>query len=118
MPNFERTAWNAYFDNSELARMCPCPSCNFYLPDGQHKPESECAETALIKDIMAAALRDVAAWLATAGYPVDFNHMPPAPEPLWEAVVDHYHSDPSGNLHGNSLSREEVARWLNHEAGR
>lgn len=61
---------------------------------------------------MSADLHEAAEWLVTVGYPFDFNFTPRAPEALWQAVVDVVHEDVAGSLHGNELTREEVAAWL------
>ena len=53
-----------------------------------------------------------AEWLVEVGYPFDFNFTPRAPEGLWQAIVDVVHEDPTGRMHGNELTREEVASWL------
>jgi hypothetical protein len=63
-------------------------------------------------------LREAAAWIIRTGYPHDWTgheHPPPA---VWEALVDAVHDDPAGNLHGNSLSREEAEMWMRVETGR
>lgn len=67
-----------------------------------------------------AALREVAVWVAEhMGYPVEMS-MPahPAPQKFWDVLVDHIHTDATGKWHGNGLSRDEVASWLDDEAGR
>ena len=57
-------------------------------------------------------LREAAEWLVKVGYPFDFNFTPRAPEPLWQAIVDVVHEDADGWMHGNELTRDEVAAWL------
>lgn len=57
-------------------------------------------------------LRASAEWLVLVGYPFDFNFTPRAPDALWEAIVDVVHDDATGSLHGNELTREQVAEWL------
>jgi hypothetical protein len=63
-------------------------------------------------------LRHAAEWLVRAGYPHDVGIAEHPPADVWEAIVDAVHTDPDGNLHGNSLSREEVDAWMRYEAGR
>ena len=63
-------------------------------------------------------LREAAAWIIRIGYPHDWTgdeHPPPA---VWDALVDAVHDDPTGRLHGNSLSREEVEAGMRVETGR
>lgn len=57
-------------------------------------------------------LREAAEWLVEVGYPFDFTFTPRAPEALWQAVIDVVHIDADGSLHGNDLTRTEVADWL------
>ena len=68
-------------------------------------------------------LKRVAEWLVDVGYPVDFQFPAhPAPQPLWDAIVDVVHADrvpgQEGRMHGNELTRDEVDGWLSDEAGR
>lgn len=58
------------------------------------------------------SLREAAEWLVGVGYPIDYQFTPRAPEALWQAIVDVIHEDDDGTMHGNELSREEVAAWL------
>lgn len=60
--------------------------------------------------------QDAAAWLVRVGYPIDWDTIeapPPAPR---EAIIDAVHADPTGNLHGHELSREDVAAYLAFES--
>lgn len=58
-------------------------------------------------------LRAAAEWLVhVVGYPFNLQFTPAAPEALWQAVVDVVHEDKDGSLHGNDLTRDEVADWL------
>jgi hypothetical protein len=60
-------------------------------------------------------LRDAAAWLVRAGYPIDWSTAEPPPAALREAVIDAVRADPKGNLHGGELNRDEVVQWLGFE---
>lgn len=65
-------------------------------------------------------LLEAAAWVAESiGYPVEVK-MPdhPAPQALWDALVDHIHADVKGKWHGMELDRESTEWWLADEAGR
>lgn len=56
---------------------------------------------------------EAAQWLVNVvGYPFNLNFTPRAPEPLWQAIIDVVQRDADGSLHGNTLSRDEVADWL------
>lgn len=64
-------------------------------------------------------IRPIAEWLVELGYPVDFQFPAhPCPQPLWDAIVDVVWKDPTGRMHGNELTRDEVDAWLSDEAGR
>jgi hypothetical protein len=60
-------------------------------------------------------LREAAEWLVARGYPVDWGWSAPPPAELWEAIIDVYHEDADGSLHGNELTRESVREWLEME---
>lgn len=61
---------------------------------------------------MKSDLRAAAEWLVAVGYPFDFTFTSRAPEALWQAIVDVVLEDTDGSLHGNELTRDEVAEWL------
>lgn len=49
-------AWDALHETDAM-RCCCCPSCNFYLPEGEYKPETECVTVAAIKRLVEAYMR-------------------------------------------------------------
>lgn len=58
-------------------------------------------------------LHEAAEWLVSVGYPMGWqSRTEPAPDALWQAVVDVVHEDRDGAFHGNKLTRDEVAEWL------
>lgn len=64
-------------------------------------------------------LVEAARWLVAMGYPFDWHgarNAPTAPPALREAVIDAIHEDQDGQLHGNTLDREQVVDRLNLEA--
>lgn len=63
----EDDLWDA-LNETMAARCCDCPSCNYYLPPGEFRPESKCVLEAAVEDLMAHARDEVAsafvAWAA------------------------------------------------------
>jgi hypothetical protein len=56
----EAEVWDAFWE-TDAARCCSCPSCNYYAPDyGAHKDES-CLLRTLVERIIAARLAAVEA---------------------------------------------------------
>lgn len=53
----ESDAWDDLFDTMAL-RCCDCPACNFYLPEGQYRPEDTCVVVAAIHRIIAARIAE------------------------------------------------------------
>lgn len=59
MTDAEAEVWDEFWE-TDAARCCSCPSCNYYAPDyEQHKGEP-CLLTALFDRIFAARLRGLA----------------------------------------------------------
>lgn len=48
-------AWDALYE-TEMMRCCWCPSCNFYLPADEYKPDSKCLTVAAVEQIITARL--------------------------------------------------------------
>lgn len=48
----EDDLWDALNDTT-AARCCDCPSCNYYLPEGEYRPESKCVHRAGVEALMA-----------------------------------------------------------------
>ncbi|MCA1222442.1 hypothetical protein [Streptomyces sp. 8L] len=57
-------------------------------------------------------LQDAAAWLVRAGYTYDWDTTEAPPAAFREAIIDAVHADPTGRLHGNELSRDEIVALL------
>lgn len=48
-------AWDALHE-TDVMRCCWCPACNFYLPEGEYKPGTECVTVTAIKRLIDAHL--------------------------------------------------------------